>query len=114
MLPLSPTALTVPSRYPQHPNHYSASPGTSQLPRLCARAQPAPLTHVLQCAHASPQLPQHQGVVGLGAAKINDLESVCARDHNVVRLDVKVHNAAAMQVLEALQQLQDVAHHIVL
>ena len=75
---------------------------------------PGALTHELQRARAVAEGPQSLGVVGLGAAEVHNLEGIVRGQQQVVWLDVQVQHVAAMEVVQALEQLHHVGGHVVL
>ena len=72
------------------------------------------LTHELQRACAVAKGPQGLGVVGLGAAEVYNLEGVVRSQQQVVGLNVQVQYVAAVEVVQALQQLHHIGGHVVL
>lgn len=55
-----------------------------------------------------------QGVEALSTPKVHDLDRVEVGHHDVVRLEVQVENPTVVEVLNALEDLDQVAHHVVL
>lgn len=72
------------------------------------------LTHVLQCSNRGAELLEEEWVVGLSAAKINDLDDVHVGDDDVLWLDVQVEDAPGMEVIQTLEDLHNVGHHVIL
>lgn len=72
------------------------------------------LTHVLQGSDPRAELLEEEWVVDLSAAKVNDLDDVHVSDNDVLRLDVQMKNASGMEVVQALEDLRNVGHHVIL
>lgn len=72
------------------------------------------LTHVLQCSNRRAELLEEERVVSLSAAKVYDLDDIHVGDDDVLWLDVQVEDASGMEVVQTLEDLHDVGHHIVL
>ena len=72
------------------------------------------LTHILQCSNRRAELLEEEWVVSLSAAKINDLDDVHVGDDDVLWLDVQVEDAPGMEVIQTLEDLHNVGHHVIL
>lgn len=72
------------------------------------------LTHVLQCSDRRAELLEEEWVVDLSAAKVDDLDDVHVSDDNILWLDVQVENTSGMEVVQSLEDLRNVAHHVIL
>lgn len=72
------------------------------------------LTHVLQCSNRRAELLEEERVVNLSTAKVNDLDDVHVGDDDVLWLDVQVEDASRVEVVQTLEDLHDVAHHVIL
>lgn len=72
------------------------------------------LTHILQCSDRRAELLEKEWVVDLSAAKVNDLDDVHVSDNDVLWLDVQVENASGMEVVQTLEDLRNVGHHVIL
>lgn len=55
-----------------------------------------------------------EGVEALGASKVHDLDGVEVCHHDVVWLEVQVEDAPVVEVLDPLQDLDQVTHHVIL
>lgn len=73
-----------------------------------------PLTHVVQGSDGRAELLEEERVISLSAAKVDDLDDVHVGDDDVLRLDVQVEDTSGVQVVQTLQDLHYVGHHIVL
>lgn len=72
------------------------------------------LTHVLQHSCGSVLVFEAEWVEALSASKVNDLYSVEVGHHDVVWLEVQVEDAPIVEVLDPLEDLDQVTHHVVL
>lgn len=72
------------------------------------------LTHVLQRSDWRAELLEEERVVGLCTAKVDDLDDIHVSDNDIFWLDVQVENASGMEVVQTLEDLRDVGHHVVL
>lgn len=72
------------------------------------------LTHELQASCPRVLLPEAERVEALSAPKVHDLDGVEVGHHDVVGLQVQVEDAPAVEVLHPLQDLHQVAHHVIL
>lgn len=70
--------------------------------------------HVLQCSNRRAELLEEERVVSLSTAKVNDLDDVHVGDDDVLRLDVEVEDASGMEVIQTLEDLHNVGHHVIL
>lgn len=71
------------------------------------------LTHILQCSDRRAELFEEERVEALSAAKINDLDDIHVGDDDIFRLDVQVENASSVEVVQPLEDLHDISHHVV-
>lgn len=69
---------------------------------------------MLQGSDPRAELLEEERVVDLSAAKVNDLDDVHVSDNDVLRLDVQVKNASGMEVVQTLEDLRNVGHHVIL
>lgn len=69
---------------------------------------------MLQRSDRRAELLEEEWVVGLSTAKVNDLDDVHVSDNNIFWLDVQVKNASGMEVVQTLENLRDVGHHVIL
>lgn len=69
---------------------------------------------MLQGSDPRAELLEEERVVDLSAAKVNDLDDVHVSDNDVLRLDVQVKNASGMEVVQTLEDLRYVGHHVIL
>lgn len=90
-------------------NEVSITGGTRRTP-----SQETVLTHVLQASRPRVLLPEAQRVEALSASKVHDLDGVEVGHHDVVGLQVQVEDTPAVEVLHSLQDLHQVAHHVIL
>lgn len=72
------------------------------------------LTHVLQRSCCCVLLFEAEGVEALSASKVHNLDGVEVGHQDVVGLEVQVEDAAVVKVLDSLEDLDQVARHIVL
>lgn len=72
------------------------------------------LTHVLKCSDRRAELFEEERVEALSTAKVNDLDDVHVSDNDILWLDVKVENASSVEVVQPLEDLHDVGHHVIL
>lgn len=72
------------------------------------------LTHILQCSNRRAKLLEEERVVSLSTAKVNDLDDVHVGDDDVLWLDVQVEDASVMEIVQTLENLHNVGHHIIL
>lgn len=72
------------------------------------------LTHVVQGSDGGTELLEEERVEGLSAAKVDDLDGVHVGDDDVVGLDVQVQDPPGVQVVQTLQDLHHIGHHVVL
>lgn len=71
------------------------------------------LTHVLQRSCCCVLLFEAEGVEALRASEVHNLDGVQVGHQDVVGLEVQVEDAAVVKVLDSLEDLNQVAHHIV-
>lgn len=71
-------------------------------------------THVLQCSNRRAKLLEEERVVDLSTAKVDDLDDVHVSDNDILWFDVQVENTSGMEVVQTLEDLSNVSHHIVL
>lgn len=57
---------------------------------------------------------EEERIIRLSAPKVNDLDDVHVSDNDVLWLDVQVENTSSMEVIQALEDLHDVGHHVIL
>lgn len=69
---------------------------------------------MLQGSDRRAELLEEERVVDLSTAKVDDLDDVHVSDNDVLWLDVQVENASGMEVVQTLEDLRNVGHHIVL
>lgn len=69
---------------------------------------------MLQGSDPRAEVLEEERVVDLSAAKVNDLDDVHVSDNDVLRLDVQVKNASGMEVVQTLEDLRNVGHHVIL
>lgn len=69
---------------------------------------------MLQCSDRRAELLEEEWVVDLSTAKVDDLDDVHVSDNNILWLDVQVKNASGMEVVQALENLRNVGHHVIL
>lgn len=74
----------------------------------------SPLTHVVQCSNRRAELLEEEWVVSLSTAKVNDLDDIHVRDDDVLWFDVHVKDASGMEVVQTLEDLYNVGHHVIL
>lgn len=55
-----------------------------------------------------------EGVEALSTSQVHNLDGVEVGHHDVVRLEVQVEDAAVVEVLDSLEDLDQVTHHVVL
>ncbi len=72
------------------------------------------LTHVLQCSGSCVLLFEAERVEALSASKVHNLDGVEVGHHDVVGLQVQVEDAPVVEVLDPLEDLDQVTHHVVL
>lgn len=72
------------------------------------------LTHVLQCSNRRTELLEEERVVSLSSAKVYDLDDIHVGDNDVLWLHVKVENASGMEVVQTLEDLHNIGHHVIL
>lgn len=70
--------------------------------------------HVLQCSNRRAELFEEQRVEALSAAKVDDLDDVHVGDNDILWLDVEVENTSSVEVVQPLEDLRDICHHVVL
>lgn len=71
-------------------------------------------THVLQGSRPRVLLFEAEGVEALSASEVHDLDGVEVGHHDVVGLEVQVEDAAVVEVLDSLEDLDRVTRHVVL
>lgn len=72
------------------------------------------LTHVLQRSRSGVLALQAEGVEALRASQVHNLDGVEVGHHDVVGLEVQVEDAAVVEVLDSLEDLDQVTHDVVL
>lgn len=72
------------------------------------------LTHVFQCSNGRVELLEEERVVRLGTAKVYDLDDIHVGDNDVVWLDVQVEDTTSMKVVQTLEDLHNISHHVIL
>lgn len=88
----------------------STNRGTVWTPRQKTLA----LTHILQSSCPGVLLLEAERVETLSASKVHDLDGVEVGHHDVVGLQVQVEDTPAVEVLDSLQDLHQVARNIIL
>ena len=72
------------------------------------------LTHVLQCSCSCILVSEAERVEALGTPEVHNLDGVEVGHHDVVGLEVEVEDTPVVEVLHALEDLDQVTHHVVL
>ncbi len=57
---------------------------------------------------------EEEWVVSLSTAKVNDLDDVHVGDNDVLWLDVQMEDAPSVEVVQTLEDLHNVGHHVIL
>lgn len=57
---------------------------------------------------------EEERVIGLSSSKVNDLNEVHVSDNDIFWLDIQVQDAASMKVVQTLEDLRDISHHVIL
>lgn len=72
------------------------------------------LTHVLQRSCSRVLVFEAERVEALSTSKVHNLDGVEVGHHDVVGLEVQVEDAAVVEVLDSLEDLDQVTHRVVL
>lgn len=72
------------------------------------------LTHVLPRSNRRVELLEEERVVGLRTAEVYNLDDIHVGDNDVLRLDVQVEDASSVEVVQTLEDLHNICHHVIL